>query len=155
VTGVTRVVRATAAERELVLSLVDRLLHELEDRPEEFAGIDRDRVLRHLERAGDRWSAFLARTPDGRSVGVATVMETFALYAGGDYGVIDEMYVDPEHRSRGIGRLIIDAIKEHGRRRGWLRVDVTAPPDRRWERSVKFYESQGFVFTGPKLRFRL
>src|SRR5207249_10371632 len=132
-----------------------RLLHELEDHPEEFAEIDRDRVLRHLERAGERWNAFLARTPDGTTVGVATVMETFAVYAGGDYGVIDEMYVSPAHRSRGVGRRIIEAIKEHGRGRGWLRIDVTAPPEKRWERSVRFYETQGFVFTGPKFRFRL
>jgi hypothetical protein len=30
-----------------------------------------------------------------------------------------------------------------------------APPGEAWERSVRFYETQGFVFTGPKLRLDL
>jgi hypothetical protein len=29
---------------------------------------------------------------------------------------------------------------------------VTAPPGDAWKRTVAFYEANGFVFTGPKLR---
>jgi GNAT superfamily N-acetyltransferase len=150
-----RIVEATAKERNRVFDLVERLLAELEERPEEFQGIDRAKTLKDLESAGDRFTALLALDAAGRVIGVATVMESFAIYAGGNYGVIDEMYVDPAHRSGGVGKLLIDAVKELGRRRGWLRIDVTAPPEDRWKRTVKFYEKQGFVFTGPKLRFRL
>ena len=137
------------------MALVERLLRELEERPEEFSGLDRGRTLRDLEAAGDRFAAFLARTPEGEAVGVLTVVETLAIYAGGRYGVIDEMYVAPGHRSEGVGARLVAAAKEHGRRRGWVRIDVTAPPEKRWERTVRFYERQGFVFTGPKLRCRL
>jgi len=150
-----RVALASAAERGLVLDLVARLLSELEDNPAEFAGIDRERVIRDLEGAAGRWRAFLARASDGEVAGVATLVETFAIYAGGTYGVIDELYVVPAWRSCGVGRSLLDAIKAHGRERGWRRIDVTAPPEKRWERTVRFYESQGFVFTGPKLRFSL
>jgi GNAT superfamily N-acetyltransferase len=146
---------ATARDRDLVLGLVERLLRELEDSPGEFDGVDRAGVLRGMVRAGDRFASFLARTPEGEAAGVVTVVESFAIYAGGDYGVIDELYVVPEFRSRGVGRLLIEAVKMRGRERGWLRVDVTAPPEKRWARTVKFYESQGFVFTGPKLRCML
>ncbi len=150
-----RIVRATAADRETVVALVERLLEELEDRPEEFAGLDRERVLREVEASGEAFTAFLARRPGGDAVGVVTVVETLAIYAGGRYGVIDEMYVAPECRGAGVGRLLIEAAKELGRQRGWVRLDVTAPPEKKWERTVKFYEKQGFVFTGPKLRCRL
>ena len=146
------IVAAATRDRELVLALVERLLRELEESPEEFAGIDRARVLRDMSAAGDRFMAFLARSREGETAGVVTVAESFAIYAGGGYGVIDELYVVPEFRSRGVGRLLIEAVKQRGRERGWLRVDVTAPPETRWIRTVKFYESQGFVFTGPKLR---
>ena len=88
-------------------------------------------------------------------VGISTLVETFAIYAGGSYGVIDEMYVDPEFRSAGVGKMLIDAVKEFGREKNWLRVDVTAPPEEQWKHTVRFYEKQGFVFTGPKLRFKL
>ena len=88
----------------------------------------------------------------GEAVGILTVTETFAIYAGGRYGVIDEMYVDPGHRSAGVGRGLLEAAKELGRVRGWRRIDVTAPPGDAWGRTVRFYEGHGFVFTGPKMR---
>jgi len=146
--------RARAAERGVVLDLVEALLAELEERPEEFAGIDRRRVVAALEAAGDRFVALLA--VDGRrAVGVLTLTEHFAIYAGGRYGVIDELYVAPEHRSGGVGARLVAAARTHGIRRGWRRLDVTAPPGPAWKRSVRFYERLGFVFTGPKLRLDL
>jgi len=150
-----RIVEAAQEDRERVFEMVERLLRELEERPEEFRGIDRVKTLRDLEHAGDRFTALLALDEAGRAVGIATLVETFAIYAGGSYGVIDEMYVDPAHRSAGVGTLLIEAVKERGRKKGWMRIDVTAPPEPRWQKTVEFYEKQGFVFTGPKLRFRL
>ena len=150
-----RIVEASQEDHEQVLDLVQRLLKELEDHPNEFEGIDRSKVLRELAEVGGRYTALLALDGAGRVVGVTTVMESFAIYAGGNYGIIDEMYVVPGQRSRGTGKLLIEAVKELGRRKGWLRIDVTTPPEDRWKRTVKFYEEQGFVFTGPKMRFRL
>ncbi len=146
------VVPAGEADRADVVRLVGRLLAELEDSPEEFAGLDLGAALRSLEEAADRFHAFLAREETGAAVGVLTLTESFALYAGGPYGVIDELYVSPEHRSHGVGRRLLEAALAYGRGRGWRRIDVTAPPGPKWERTVRFYESQGFVFTGPKLR---
>ena len=154
-TASVTIVRAGPGDRDQVLALVETLLRELEDEPDEFEGLDRTRVLRDLAAAGDRWNAFLARGEGGRIVGLATVVETFAIYAGGNYGVIDEMFVLPGERSRGTGACLIEAVKDYGRGRGWVRVDVTAPPGDHRRRTVRFYESQGFVFTGPKLRCRL
>jgi GNAT superfamily N-acetyltransferase len=127
----------------------------LEDSPDEFQGIERARILGNLEEAGERFMAYLALSDSGEAVGVATLFEAFAIYAGGNYGIIDEMYVVPEHRSLGVGSRLLEAVRDEGRRRGWLRIDVTAPPDKKWARTVNFYESQGFVFTGPKLRLPL
>ncbi len=148
-----RIAPATPGDREKVLALVERLLRELEDRPEEFAGLDREKTLHDLEAAQERFAAFLAHTLEGDAVGVVTLVETFAIYAGGRYGVIDELYVEPEYRAQGVGRLLIDAAKEHGRQRGWARIEVTAPAEERWAATVDFYKRQGFIFTGPKLRF--
>ena len=150
-----RIVRGGPEDRNTVLEMVQRLLGELEDSPEEFQGIERGRILRDLEGTGERLMAFLALSASGEAVGVATLFEAFAIYAGGNYGIIDEMYVVPEHRSRGVGRQLLQAVTDEGRRRGWLRIDVTAPPEKKWARTVRFYESQGFVFTGPKMRLAL
>jgi len=150
-----RIERAGPGNRQVVLALVERLLRELEESPDEFQGIERDRVVRDLESAGERFTAFLALLPSGEAVGVVTLFESFAVYAGGNYGIIDEMYVAPEHRCAGVGSRLVDAVRQEGCHRGWIRIDVTAPPEKRWNRTVKFYESQGFVFTGPKMRLRL
>ena len=88
-------------------------------------------------------------------VGVITISEAFAIYANGHYGVINEMFVLPEYRSRGVGALLLEAAKDLGRRRGWRRIDVTAPESERWHRTRHFYESQGFRYTGPKLKYVL
>ncbi|HEX9148419.1 MAG TPA: GNAT family N-acetyltransferase, partial [Thermoanaerobaculia bacterium] len=93
---------AGAADRPAVVRLVARLLAELEDSPSEFAGLDEGGALRALETDGGAFHAFLARE-GGEPVGVLTLTESFAIYAGGRYGVIDELYVAPGHRSSGIG----------------------------------------------------
>lgn len=151
----TRIVKAEPNQMEVVLQLVKDLLSELEDQPEEFVGLDEKKVVGDMNDQGERYTAFLAQNPGGGWIGVVTVMEAFAIYANGKYGIIDEMYVTPAYRSQGVGKQLIDAVKQLGRQRGWLRLDVAAPPGEKWKRSVRFYESYGFVFTGPKLRFML
>jgi GNAT superfamily N-acetyltransferase len=149
------VVRATPEQLPLVLRLVQRLLMELSDDPAEFDGWDPAKVRPALEAAGDRFAALLAQTAEGQVVGVATLTEGVAAYAHGRYGIISELYVVPSHRSHGVGQMLLHAVKAYGRERGWRRVDVTAPPEARWERTVEFYRRNGFVFTGPKLRCQL
>ena len=148
-----RIVKAEPDQTRIVLRLVKELLLELEDQPEEFVGFDEGKVLGDMNKAGERYTAFLAQSSGGEWVGVVTIMEAFAIYANGNYGIIDEMYVAPPYRSQGVGKQLIDWVKQLGQQRGWLRIEVTAPPGKKWQRSVRFYESQGFVFTGPKLRF--
>jgi len=63
--------------------------------------------------------------------------------------------VVPEHRSSMIGAGLIEAAANHGRSRGWRRIDVTAPESDRWVRTRRFHEKLGFVFTGPKLKLLL
>jgi len=149
------VVRAAPEQLPVVLELIQRLLAELSDDPAEFVGWNPVQVGPALEAAGDRFAALLACTAVGEIVGVVTLTEAVAAYAGGRYGIISELYVVPSHRSEGVGRSLLDAVKAYGRERGWRRVDVTAPPEARWERTVDFYRRNGFVFTGPKLRCQL
>ncbi len=150
-----RIKKLSLAERDTILALVHTLLGELEGESDEFAGIDKEKMLRELTENKERFNAFAALNERGEYVGILTLVETFAIYAGGNYGVIDEMYVAPEYRSLGVGKMLLAAAKEYGRQKRWLRLDVTAPPEEEWQRTVKFYEREGFVFTGPKLRCKL
>lgn len=149
------ILRCTIEDAPMVFDWVTRLLTELGDEAEDLGRLDETKVLEAWRNLGDRFQVFVAKDELSSVVGVLTLTETFAIYANGNYGVIDEMYVAPAMRSEGIGARLVDAVKEYGRERGWTRIDVTAPEDPRWIRSRRFYEQQGFRFTGPKLKFPL
>ena len=147
--------RIGSEEKELIFHYVSMLLTELEGEESEFEGIDKDKIFHDMEAVTERFNAFVAKDNSGKVVGIMTVMESFAIYAGGYYGVIDEMYVDPYCRSQGIGKKLIVALKKFARQKKWQRIDVTAPPEGKWKRTVAFYEREGFIFTGLKLRLKL
>ncbi len=88
-------------------------------------------------------------------VGLFTLTESQAIYAGGIYGVIDEMYVLPAFRSQKIGKAFLEKIKKISIEKGWKRIDVTAPTEKKWKRTVQFYEKNDFIFTGPKLKWKV
>ena len=99
---------------------------------------------RDFLRQGD-YAAWLA-WEGNEAAGVLTLTEVRTLYAGGAFGVIPEFYVAPGYRSKGIGA----AAREHGKARGWTRLEVTTPPLPEFDRTLRFYEANGFEVTGGR-----
>jgi GNAT superfamily N-acetyltransferase len=139
--------RAKADEAPLVAVLVARLLAELGG-----AEIDAGALLqttRRLVAAGE--VAPLLAFAEGRPVGVVTLNQCAAIYAGGRFGEICELYVEPDLRSAGVGRKLIAAARAYAREAGWPRLEVGAPDLPRWRRTVDFYLASGFTEVGPRL----
>jgi len=86
----------------------------------------------------------------GACVGFLALYQSYALYAGGVYGTIPEFYVRPSHRSRGIGTALIAESKKVGQARGWRRLEVTTPPLPQFDRTLAFYQRQGFTISGGR-----
>ncbi len=147
-----KVVQVGTEKVNTVIDFVARLLRELGEEGDEAGVLDEGSLAAAWREEHSRQFAFLALTPDGTPVGVATVTEAFAIYANGRYGIINEMYVASAYRSSGVGGLLIDAVKSLGGEKGWRRIDVTAPESSRWHRTRQFYERHGFAFAGPKLK---
>ncbi len=145
----------TLQDAFIVFDWVMRLLTELGEEGDELGALAENKVLQAWREMAERFHVFVAKNETGEICGILTLAEAFAIYANGNYGIINEMYVAPEYRSAGIGARLVDAAKNFGRQKGWARIDVTAPESERWERTRRFYEKQGFVFTGPKLKFLL
>ena len=101
--------------------------------------------------ADDRHSTLLAMDEE-EVVGIVTLSESISLYAGGHIGVINELYVVPEYRSEGVGKILLDAAKNLGEERGWVRLEVTTPGDE-YERTLRFYEREGFISIGPRYKY--
>jgi len=144
--------RITMEDSVVVSNMVGELFAELreDDLVPEYRLDSVEDVLRDSERS----FGFVA-TDDEGFVGLLMLTEGVAIFAGGVFGQITELYVKPEHRSRGIASLLVQQAAEFGRQRGWKRMDVGAPHQPRWSRSLGFYKSEGFVEVGPRLRLDL
>ena len=95
------------------------------------------------------YTVLLAR--DGECVaGFVALAECRALYAEGRFGVIPELYVRPDRRSQGVGGALVDEAKRVARSNGWARLEVTTPPLPQFERTLAFYERQGFSVSGGR-----
>ena len=80
----------------------------------------------------------LAAFDDDEIVGFAAVCESCSLYAEGKFGIIQEFYVMPEYRSRGVGKALIQETVESAKAKGWKRLELCTPPIPEFERTVDF-----------------
>ena len=139
---------------KVILNHVMALLKELRDSPDEKAGVDERKVIEDWKKNLDRHTTFAAYD-DKNIVGVITLSECFAIYANGSYGIINELFVVSEERSKGVGKLLLDEVISFACEQGWHRIDVAAPLGDKWQRTVDFYLREGFVHTGHKLKYML
>jgi GNAT superfamily N-acetyltransferase len=104
-----------------------------------------------------KYSVLLAR--DGvqpEPLGFLAVYESLALYAEGSFGTIPELFVRPAHRSSGVGTALLSEAKRVGQAKGWTRLEVTTPPLPQFDRTIAFYEREGFSISGGrKLKLEL
>ncbi|MBC7777342.1 MAG: GNAT family N-acetyltransferase [Phycisphaerae bacterium] len=141
---------ADEADTHIVSQLLADLFEEVGHTPtaseiaEIFLQIDSD----------DFHSTLLALDDDDEAVGVLTIVESLALYAGGRIGVVNELYVVPDFRSEGVGKLLLDAAKELADSRGWVRLEVTTPGED-YAKTLRFYEREGFMPIGPRYKYML
>lgn len=102
------------------------------------------------------YAVFVARPASGDPVGFVALCECHALYAEGAFGMIPELYVQPAYRTRKLGMRLVSEAKAYGTARGWKRLEVTTPPLPQFDRTLAFYEREGFsIAGGRKLRILL
>lgn len=146
------VARADARQAPIVVELVGELLAEITQSIGapvfEFDSAQAIATARELL-GRDSYIALIAKQDDA-PVGIVTLCESHALYAGGTFGIIPELYVRRASRGVGIGRSLIEAAKAFGVERGWTRLEVTTPPLPTFDRTLAFYQREGFDVTGGR-----
>ena len=145
--------RATVAEAEEIAQMVGELLTEIMNtigvQAFNFSVDDTTARLKDfIDR--EKYGVFVAYDSDHRAIGFVTLCESYALYAEGAFGTIPELYVRPEHRSKDVGLRLISAAKSFGVARGWKRLEVTTPPLPQFDKTLAFYEREGFAITGGR-----
>lgn len=145
------IIEAKIEHATVIVQKVAELIQELGGKP---FGHDRTEVVNFASNAiaQGRYIAFLALNV-GKAVGLITLEENGAVYAGGRFGVIHELFVDPDLRSRGIGKLLLDRAKEKSLDLNWRRLEVGAPSFPTWKKTVEFYLKSGFQEVGPRLKW--
>lgn len=99
------------------------------------------RVLENMVADSARGFLLLARESN-RVVGVAYVATILSAEHCGPVAWLEELYVGPEHRSRGIGTALMSEVLERARRAGIVAVDVEI--DAAHIRAESLYRRFGF-----------
>lgn len=129
-----RVESATGRELDAPLRLLEESLREGEPLPEEFVA----RFRRAVE-AGD-YEVLVAR--DGNeAVGVVVLSYRLSVSAGGWFVSVEELYVRPGARRRGMGRALLGATAERCARWGVSYVEAQVID----EVAEALYEDFGFT----------
>ena len=104
----------------------------------------------------EKYFVFVAHSGSAGPLGFIALSESYALYTEGVFGIIPEFYVRPAFRSRTVGAQLLAQAIAFGTSRHWTRLEVTTPPLPQFEKSLAFYEREGFAVSGGrKLRMML
>jgi GNAT superfamily N-acetyltransferase len=105
---------------------------------------------RELIEHGKYWVFIAWDNTEESAIGFISLYESYALYAAGAYGTIPELYVRNGWRSQEIGNSLLHAAVKFAREKGWHRLEVTTPPLPEFDRTLNFYEKNGFVISGGR-----
>jgi GNAT superfamily N-acetyltransferase len=139
-------------DAHIIAKMVAKLLSELSGtgvEEQSFTNVAKECINNKL------FNAFIAFSENEECIGFISVTESIALYAGGCFGIIQELYVVPEKRSLHIGHELIKTLIDYGIKQKWNRIEVGAPNPLYWQRTIDFYIREGFKEIGPRLKFVL
>jgi GNAT superfamily N-acetyltransferase len=91
---------------------------------------------------------------DGAIVGVLTASWQRAIHVPGVYATVQDLWVDEDWRSRGVGAELVEAIASQARTRGVSRLEVGLPRETfaAIASTESFYRRNGFEHLGPRMR---
>jgi len=152
VAGATRVREATGGDVAGAADGIERLLVELGgERPprEKLEAATRELV------DDPRLGALFVAEAEGAIVGVLAASWQHAAHVPGRYGTVQDLWVDPDWRSRSVGHDLLEALFALAREEGIARVEVGLPQDSfaAIDATRSFYLANGFKPLGPRMRW--
>jgi GNAT superfamily N-acetyltransferase len=129
---------AQAADREALLRLLAAQFQELEiPLPAERLAQAVDGVLEDPSRG-----TFLLGRAGGRAAGLAYLSYQWTLEHGGRVAWLEELFVEPELRSQGLGAQLLEAACAHARSQACAAVDLEV--EEAHPRAANLYSRAGF-----------
>ena len=142
---------AGAGDVEGVATAVEALLAELGGRMPSRAEMETE-VQALLD--DPQGGSVLIAEADGGILGVLTASWQRAIHVPGVYATVQDLWVDEDWRSRGVGAELVEAIASQARTRGVSRLEVGLPRETfaAIASTQSFYERNGFEHLGPRMR---
>jgi GNAT superfamily N-acetyltransferase len=143
--------QAVAGEQHRIVELINDLIVELGGAPLPLdEGGAATTALAFIDGALD--GHILVAEQDDRLVGICTLTFQPSIRTLGKYGIVQEMYVDPEFRNEKVGERLIEAAASLAKRAGCPMVELSTPPD--GEQAENFYRGVGFDQVGVRMRYK-
>ena len=131
--------RAISADMDTLFLLMERQFaeHQIEFEPAEL------RQAMHEMFVREGLGFFMIAHIREEVVGIAAISFAWTLEHCGQAAWLDELYVLPEYRSRGIGGILLDSVIAEVRRAGCRAIDLEVEADH--SRAEKLYLRKGFT----------
>ena len=113
-------------------------------RPSDVACVDRSLPLNRLDQQTEDGSTYLIAWEDDQPLGHAHIAWTKTHL---NLPEIQDMYVLPDHRRRGIATQLADASEAEARERGWTSISLSVSQERNAEARL-LYAKLGYVDAG-------
>lgn len=105
----------------------------------------------YLENIHKKENFYLVAAQDELLIGYLSCHIQVLLHHAGKVAEIQEIFVLPEYRSRGVGKLLVDEIKHRTNKAGAVQLEVTTRMIR--EKAIAFYKRESFKDSHKKLVF--
>ncbi|WP_051309553.1 GNAT family N-acetyltransferase [Desulfogranum japonicum] len=120
-------------------------LHAFHFDPEKTLIIAKDLI------SNEKYWVFMAKDiVSGKNIGFISLYESFALYSEGAYGTIPELFISQKYRSNKIGNALVNEAIKFAKGKNWSRLEVTTPPLPQFDKTLNFYQVNGFEITGGR-----
>ena len=129
---------ATLTDIELLVRLMRQFYHEANFTLSEQVASRAFETLLDDSRLGQVWVI----ENDGHPAGFVVLTVSFSMEFGGLSGFVDDFYVAPHYRNRGLGHAALEEVKRACIRRGVRALLVETGPDN--EAALSAYRSVGF-----------
>lgn len=129
---------ATLTDIDALVRLMGHFLTEARiELPEQFVSRTFESLLDD-SRLGQVWMI----ESDNHPAGFVVLTVSFSMEFGGLRGFVDNFFISPQYRQRGLGHAALEEVKRACRRRGVRALVVEVPPEN--EAAMSAYRSVGF-----------
>ncbi len=138
-------------DMNIIFPLVENLFREIIPGFKSLKAEQKESFLNTKQNNSIKHQSFVAYDGE-KAIGFLNIATSLSLFARGEYGIINELWTQSNYRSQGVGLQLLQASFDYAKASGWKRLDVAAPIDNVWKRTIRFYEKNDFAKCGIKLR---